>query len=276
MKIKIQQSNQAAQLETQFLKSIYCSINTRCKKSQWIRLTGLGVGILTGGISVLARIASIGENLGKGLINVLGSPFSESCRFRTGLKQLTLNSVKHLAILPFTLISAIAGVFIKTFCILVNPQSYSYDKWCENDPAENEKKAVVKDQKARDLKAKEVANARPTVLSYLDGVIRNLDVKKSFLADKNSEHSNQKNNLLAETNETKKEAGITKLNDNIRRTKDMADNTCKEFVPTFTQIAGIPTYLYPDDYKDDSDYQQKITEIGRLQNEIKNFDWIQI
>lgn len=95
------------------------------KKKGWVRLTGLGIGAGIGTLTVLARIARIIENLIKGLLNILGSPFYHNCSFKKGFVQLLLEAPFNAAVLPFSIAHGGLEIISFTLGVAFNPEPRS-------------------------------------------------------------------------------------------------------------------------------------------------------
>lgn len=140
MKIDLKKCGQSFQIEHSFKKCIYKKMHQKSEKSKWICLTGFPLGVLSGVSTIATRIGLVGENGVKGLVNIIGAPFSESCNFSRGLHQEGY-AVCHLIAVPFTLLDAVAGVVGKTLFVFLAPTDFLYKKWCDHDPREKAKQS---------------------------------------------------------------------------------------------------------------------------------------
>src|ERR1700733_15374705 len=100
MNFKVGDSTQSERLETRFKAAFYKELHIASTKSRWMRLSGLGVGGVSGLSSILKRIALLAENIIKGLANIIGSCFSKKFEFCWGVNQLLLQTTKHIFMLP--------------------------------------------------------------------------------------------------------------------------------------------------------------------------------
>ncbi len=132
----ISNSNQSETIETSIKAALYKSVNNTSKNARWVRLTGLGIGIVSAVLKIARQVALIAENILKGLGNVFGYFFVNQCSFQKGLYQLLIETPKNVIILPFSVISASFEIFTHTVQIASDPVQFSYEKWCENDPVE--------------------------------------------------------------------------------------------------------------------------------------------
>lgn len=154
MKIDLKNANHSARIENKLKSSIYKKLYAWVKKTEWVRVTGPSVGAMSGFLTVAKRMGLAGENGVKGIFNILGAPFSQSCKFRRGLYQEGC-AVCHLAIVPLTLIDGIMGVFVKTIAIFFVPKGYLRNKWHEHSKIEAKHRfeKLWKEQEATDQKS---------------------------------------------------------------------------------------------------------------------------
>lgn len=141
MKFDLNCSYQSSIVEANALKHVYKNMYQASTKTNWVRLTGPFIGVTAGLLSIARRVASIAENIIKGLANILGSPFHKNCQFHVGLDQLLGNVIIHLYMLPLDVLSAVMGVFINTLGTLVVPEKFLHSRWCCYDPVERKQEA---------------------------------------------------------------------------------------------------------------------------------------
>lgn len=138
MNFNLQVSNQSSSTLHSLKASLYKNVYEATQKSQAMRLTGLGLGLSSGALTLSSRIGLIGENIIKGIGNIFGAPFSDKCKFSTGLKQLFFNAPKNIIILPFSCGYAIFEVFQNTLMMAINPRQFAYQQWIQHDPQEKQ------------------------------------------------------------------------------------------------------------------------------------------
>ncbi len=137
MKFDLNCSHQSVILKVNALKHVYKNMYQCSQKTNWVRLTGPLIGIASGVMFIAEKIASIVENIIKGLANIFGSAFYKNCKFNVGLDQLIGNVITLIICMtPLAVISAIAEVFISTLGTLVAPKNYLHTRWCWYDPVE--------------------------------------------------------------------------------------------------------------------------------------------
>jgi len=100
-----------------------------------MRFSGPIIGVDLGGFRITKKIASIGEAVFKGFVNIFGAPFSTSCSLSKGIQLLTKHTIIHLCKVPLSVLSAISGLFMKTISTLILNSEYLYDKWNEHASA---------------------------------------------------------------------------------------------------------------------------------------------
>lgn len=157
MSFDVTNAAQSALIEDRTKASLYYKLHEASKKTGWIRLTGLGVGIVSGLLTIAKRIALIAECIFKGLINILGACCIERCKISKGLLQLLILAPLNVLILPFSIFSAALGLIDKPVRILFNPVPYTQALWLKHerevramdDPQENRQihKEVLERQK---------------------------------------------------------------------------------------------------------------------------------
>lgn len=141
MRFDLNISNQSEILEDKIKASFYQKLNAASKVTGFMRLTGIGVGVVSGLLTISKRIALIAENIFKGLLNIYGACCLKRGDLKLGMGQLIVVSTMHLAILPFSIFSAVLGMVIKPVKMLVDPVGFTKTCWFNHDPkAEEEHK----------------------------------------------------------------------------------------------------------------------------------------
>lgn len=125
-----QQSRHLEDLAKAFL---YKKAYSASSKTNWIRLSGLGMGIISGLLTIATRIGLIFENMIKGLGNIFGSPCFKNCNFKRGVTQLLVNVPRNTLCLPFSILSAANGLISKPLNIIFSPQDYLRERWNAHD-----------------------------------------------------------------------------------------------------------------------------------------------
>lgn len=138
MGFDITNSNQSAILESRLKAALYESLKRKVEKrgKPCIFLLGIGYGISSSLMTVAKQIALIFENLLKGLINIFGCCCVNNATFLRGVKQLIWGTSSEIIILPFSLLTAIFGVFAKPYHLVRSPSKYSDKMWLKHDPIE--------------------------------------------------------------------------------------------------------------------------------------------
>lgn len=136
MNFDIKISNQSEEVVRKMQAAFFGKLCVASSKTKWMRLTGLGVGIVSGCLRVAMRIAAIFENTLKGVLNIL------SCNISTGLNQLLCQNLKQIFYLPFTALSAALNVIKATALMALNPNKYTADRWFEFDPKEKQEQEI--------------------------------------------------------------------------------------------------------------------------------------
>lgn len=299
MPLHLEVSSQSRDCENIIKKHFYKSAYLLSKKHSVFRLSGPVIGVVSGALTIATRVSLLAENVFKGLINILGSPFSTSCSISRGLNQLTIQPLKQLFLTPFSVLSAITGLFTKTFGTFFSNE-YLYTKWCEHteegeenhDPALNEEKAIrarfrereaararqlqqeeaarkaneekIQRQRAEDAARRQrearIERGRPMVIDNLNKQINN---HKTFLRSLKSYH--EKINI---TNDR-----VTKCAANSQA--ESVENALRGLASINVSMNGLANTLAPDlnlnleDHKRHPEVQRKITELDQLKSEMK-------
>lgn len=128
MRFNLNRSLQCRELEYSLKANLYLKL-LQASNRKVIRLTGLGVGITSGLLTVASRVGLIFENFIKGIANLAGAPFSKRCSARKGFEQLFANVPGHLLAIPYTLFCASLELLSKTLSIAIQPEKYCADKY---------------------------------------------------------------------------------------------------------------------------------------------------
>lgn len=144
MSFDLSNATQSSSLEhaikAKLYKSVYEKASKSSRKKQWIRWSGLGIGIVSGLLTLAKRVARIGESILKGMINLVGSLFSDACDAKLGLKQLFLDSTWQLVVkLPLSIIMLVFSIPYKTVSFAISPKSYAKGLWIDHDLDEKQK-----------------------------------------------------------------------------------------------------------------------------------------
>lgn len=129
--IQLSCSNQAETFQNEIKKKWYKDLYESSRVSSGFFLSGPFVGIISGALTIAMRVGLIAESFFKGLANIFGAPFFESCHFSTGLHQLFIGTPLNIIILPVSAFLAVTWLFTKTVCTLINPSRYFHSKWTE-------------------------------------------------------------------------------------------------------------------------------------------------
>lgn len=126
-------------IKSRLYKSIYeFSIASKSNK-RWIKLSGFGVGIISGLLTISKRIARVAECILKGLANIFGAPFSDKCNAPRGLKQLFLEAPWQLVVkLPLSILMLFSSIPFKVFSFATSPKAYAKGLWIDHDPVEKQ------------------------------------------------------------------------------------------------------------------------------------------
>lgn len=135
MEFNLTVNYQSIQLGKTLTANLYSKLHQSAQdRACWIRLSGVVVGLAAALIIVATRTAAVAENVFKGAINIVGSPFSSNCDFCRGVSQLLCGTAKHLIVLPFSIVAA-AYHFAKAFFgMTFSPVNYTQEIWFENSP----------------------------------------------------------------------------------------------------------------------------------------------
>lgn len=125
MKINFNCVIESHYIEERLKCHLYEAVNKASNKTGIMRISGLGVAIASGAITLAMRVAAVGEAAIKGLANIFGSPFSKKCHLLRGVKQLFIGIPWAVVSLAFSTISVTFGALIGTCWMLGDPKGYS-------------------------------------------------------------------------------------------------------------------------------------------------------
>ena len=125
-------SNQAESIEYFLKAALYKNLHQDCFLG--LALGPLLVGVLDGVMTITKRVALIAENIFKGALNILGAPFFSSCKISRGVRQLIGGTLKNLAFLPFSVLSAGVNLCIIPIRMAMDSTFFTLNKWHDHDP----------------------------------------------------------------------------------------------------------------------------------------------
>ncbi len=128
MKFDMSAVGQARLLDDRIKHSLYMGLNEASKKTGWVRLSGLPVGIVSGLLSLVTRIALIVECIIKGFGNIIGAAFSDKCNLNQGALNLFPELAKNIIMLPFSALDVVLSPITKTFYMLLKPEAFTEEK----------------------------------------------------------------------------------------------------------------------------------------------------
>lgn len=94
------------------------------------------VAILDGIMTITKRVALIAENIFKGALNILGGLFFSKCKIGLGIRQLIGGTLKNVALLPFSILSAGFNLATITIPMAMNPMQFTITSWHAHDAME--------------------------------------------------------------------------------------------------------------------------------------------
>jgi TPR repeat protein len=139
--------NLSEEVEMLIKASLYEAVYNTSKNTQWIRLAGLPLGITTGIITTAKRVACIVEDVLIGLANIFGCFFNSKFRFTKGLSYLFMYTFIDAVFLPFSVGSAVFGVFQHTIMMAIDPAKFAGKELCEHDPKKGKEALLTDDEK---------------------------------------------------------------------------------------------------------------------------------
>lgn len=102
--------------------NIYTNVQKIAQKTEWMRLGGVGVAVVSGSVALIKSIGLIVESALKGLSNVFGSLYSNHFNAKKGFKQLFFNTLVALASLPIVMIIVTVNLIVTPFWMLFDPK----------------------------------------------------------------------------------------------------------------------------------------------------------
>ncbi len=89
--------------------------------TKWTYLSGFPKGLYCAMLSLVARIAAVGEPVVKGLGNIFAAPFSKKCHVMTGLKQLSIEFPKSiLKLVLLTPVEVAADALVTPLAVMLD------------------------------------------------------------------------------------------------------------------------------------------------------------
>lgn len=125
-------SNQAESIEYFLKAALYKNLHQDCLGR--FTLGPLVVGVLDGIMTITKRVALIAENIFKGSVNIVGSPFFSTCKIGLGVSQLFGGTIKNIVLLPFSILSAGANLVTIPIGMAMNPMQFTLTSWHDHDP----------------------------------------------------------------------------------------------------------------------------------------------
>ena len=117
------------------------------KHTNIARFTGLPIALCYSLLNIAKSVSGVAESVIKGIVNILGAPFSEECNFLNGLKQLFVQFPVHIS-------HTITGFAVLTVCeilttpvfMLISPTSALEEKKRQAEQTKQILTAVSKNQ----------------------------------------------------------------------------------------------------------------------------------
>lgn len=128
MPFDMQVSGQVIQTECIYKAQMYEYLHEAAKKTEWIKLTGVFVGMSDLIMGIISIVAALGELIIKGLGNIFGSLCYTNCSFSKGCKQIFFYIPLALSTVLLFPIVAVIEIVKSTFGLLHNPQEYSLNQ----------------------------------------------------------------------------------------------------------------------------------------------------
>lgn len=136
-------------------------------KGVWARLAAAPVGIASEGLGLATRVATTGEAVLKGSLNILGSPWRSDCSLRRGLHQLFFSATKSLIIIPFFPLIAIVRIAKTTLLMVLTPEELVKERILRHNPTEYYEAKVSKIFLALHQRASSAEKVPIAVTSYM-------------------------------------------------------------------------------------------------------------
>jgi hypothetical protein len=222
MKFSMKTLTQSQDVENYLKARMYQKLHAASKKTGWVRLTGPGVGLASGLMTIAKRVAIIGEAIIKGVGNLFGAPFSKQCSLKHGLANIFLVLPANILCLPFSITSAVVGLFSKTIFMACNPKSYTYERWRAHDPHPQNPYKKPDPAKENTPSSKDQASVQENTPSleseYIElEVKRAMEAKRKELEAKRAEEAKQKALETKQAEEAKQKALEAKRAEEAKR-----------------------------------------------------------
>ena len=100
--------------------------NLRCAhKTPLVRLGAPAVAVGSALLTIIFRVAAVGETTLKGVGNVFGAPFFNRCNFLRGVRQLYIDLPIKLYFVALTALEIPIGALVTTVALVILPRQYS-------------------------------------------------------------------------------------------------------------------------------------------------------
>lgn len=126
MRLELNHTTQASMFFEDVKASMYEKVNQASQKSGLMRLAGPIIAVSSGVLTLADRVASIGETLIKGLVNIFGPP--KEANGLKGLEQIFIGVPVEVVRLVFSPIYIVVGGAYTTANMLFEPIEYSRDR----------------------------------------------------------------------------------------------------------------------------------------------------
>lgn len=296
MSFDISVSDQSVKLEHNIKGSFYKKLYELSQSRSWIRLTGIGVGIVSGLLTIAKRISLIAENIIKALVNILGAPFFDKCHFGRGLEQ-GFRAVFHTCALPFAMASAAVGMVSKPFFVFINTTPYLYDKWADHDIAEWNSRAMrIQRQQERDqaylqqieaegarARAAEVARAerdrreallaqtRPLAIRALDSHLGNLEsIQEGLVSLEEGARTALQNDSTDLMEQINRDVALNTLGARVGAYRAAYDATLSTYASLGQMGASMGVAMSPQDHRGHPDYDQREAAVVAQRSRIED------
>lgn len=122
MNIDFNRTNQVLTWNRRAQMAIYVRVQKAAQKTKWVRLSGLGIAIVSGGVASVKSIGLVGESTLKGIMNIFfGSLCSNHFSCQKGVKQLFLNTPAALASFPITSAIVVINLVVTPIWMAIDP-----------------------------------------------------------------------------------------------------------------------------------------------------------
>jgi hypothetical protein len=133
MPIDFSRTTQALEVESKIKSAMYGKINETAKKTGAIRLAAPGVAITSALLTVTFGVASIGENIFKGLVNICGACCAKDMTVRLGFKQLLFGTYLAISDLTLRVVKAAFAILVVTGQMLINLEKFTESRVSVHD-----------------------------------------------------------------------------------------------------------------------------------------------